>query len=108
MIVIMREREKIQVFNWKDCPNKRRSIKNFEKIFMQVNNDSYIGHFMRVQYKLKKEEKEFVLQIYQPNIEIEERKEYPDSFLKKLTKHSEEKQTFICFNNIKLKKFKRK
>lgn len=37
---------------------------------------------MRVQYKLKKEEKEFVLQIYQPNIEIEERKEYPDSFLK--------------------------
>lgn len=38
---------------------------------------------MRVQYKLKKEENEFVLQIYQPNIEIEERKEYPDSFLKK-------------------------
>lgn len=96
------------IFNWKDCPNKRRSIKNFEKIFMQVNNDSYIGHFMRVQYKLKKEEKEFVLQIYQPNIEIEERKEYPDSFLKKFDEAFRRKTDVYLLQQYKAEEIQKK
>ena len=96
------------IFNWKDCPNKRRSIKNFEKIFMQVNNDSYIGHFMRVQYKLKKEEKEFVLHIYQPNIEIEERKEYPDSFLKKFDEAFRRKTDVYLLQQYKAEEIQKK
>lgn len=55
---------------------------------------------MRVQYKLKKEEKEFVLQIYQPNIEIEERKEYPDSFLKKFDRSIQKKNRRLFASTI--------
>ena len=63
---------------------------------------------MRVQYKLKKEEKEFVLQIYQPNIEIEERKEYPDSFLKKFDEAFRRKTDVYLLQQYKAEEIQKK
>lgn len=90
-------------FNFKKYPDKKRSIKNFEKKFGQMNNDSYLGHFMRVEYELKKDEKEFTLKIYQQNIEIEKRDMYPSSFLKKFDEAFKEKKEVYLLQQDEVK-----
>lgn len=71
------------VFNFRNYPNEKWSKKLLEKNFEHMNNDSYIGRFMRVEYSLKKDDKKLVLQIYQQDIDIEERTEYSRNFLNK-------------------------
>ena len=98
----------LYVFNFINFPNKKRSIKNFKKNFKQMKNALYIGHFMRVEYELKKDKNKLVLHIYQQNIKIEERKEYSKSFLTKFDKAFGERTEIYLFEQHEMEKIQTK